>query len=41
MLSERQAMCPLDCYQSVNGLMVNRALGHMMYGSLSLSKQVL
>ena len=38
MLSERQTMCPLDCYQSVNGLMVNRALGHMMYGSLSLSR---
>lgn len=45
MLSERQTMCPLDCYQSANGLMVNRALGHMMYSSLtlslSLSKQVL
>ena len=37
MLSERQTMCPLDCYQSANGLMVNCALGHMMYSSLTLS----
>ena len=36
MSSKRQTMCPPVYYQSANGPMVTRALGHMMYSYTSL-----